>query len=202
MPSSAPPSTGGGGLSANGVQIATNNYQWVWSNTANPTTRPDGSALVAGDRILVAPGVQDSGGFTLSAAGLWLSDVVYEVDRNGAIAWDVNGIITNQTVSVGTTTPAGLSKLFFRDLFVYVSAITLDASNFWSVQFRVEGPAGSIPVGNPLVINTTGGHRTLRAAINAEISLPWIFAAQAQYLRTGNPAAISARSNITYQISR
>jgi hypothetical protein len=35
----------------NGFQISSMNYQWVHTLAANPTTRPDGSALIIGDQI-------------------------------------------------------------------------------------------------------------------------------------------------------
>jgi len=65
------------GLTPNGVQIAPNNFQWVWENTANPTTRLDGSALVAGDMITVPISTAKSGRWEWTGL-YWVSATPYQ----------------------------------------------------------------------------------------------------------------------------
>jgi hypothetical protein len=49
VPTSPPASAPAFGV--NGFQISATNFQWTHAPVANPTTRPDGSALITGDRI-------------------------------------------------------------------------------------------------------------------------------------------------------
>jgi hypothetical protein len=144
----------------NGVQIATNNFQWLWSNTANPTTRPDGRALVAGDRILVTAATIDAGLFEWNGT-LWLGESFYflptlSVNPEYNFVTAQSYPAPNSPVSPWPTKSTWVEAIFAT---WNISSGAVDASNFWTIQFSFNNVPSNVAagtVGNVLIQSNLG----------------------------------------------
>jgi hypothetical protein len=133
VPTSPPASAPAFGV--NGFQISATNFQWTHAPVANPTTRPDGSALITGDRI------QDSttGDMWRWNGTLWLSHDFQ------AQSW-INGFANGTGLNVPFDTPVG-RDVFIREV-VYScnpqGGSTTSGTNTLTTTIRVMGAANTL----------------------------------------------------------
>jgi hypothetical protein len=130
----------------NGFKISSTNYQWVHTPTANPTTRPDGSALLSGDQI------QDSttGDVWRWNGTLWLSQ---EFQSHSYL----NGFNANGTLNTIFDTPIGRDVFIEEAIYSFVPAGTIitTATNTITTTLRSLGAASTVLFTSPVPNGTT-----------------------------------------------
>jgi hypothetical protein len=137
----------------NGFQISSTNYQWVHTPTANPTTRPDGSALLSGDQI------QDS---TTGDVWRWNGTLWLSREFQGH-SW-FNSIANNTTVNTIFDAPIG-QGMFVKEVtysFVPGGTVNTTATVTLTTTLRTLGAASTVLFTSPIPIGTviTTGVRT------------------------------------------
>lgn len=146
-------SAAGSAFGVNGVQIGPTNFQWTHTLVANPTTRPDGSALINGDRIYDST----TGEEWWWNGTLWLSHLFQSQ------SW-VNNFTNTITVNTLVDTPIG-RDVFVKEVIYSFSPstnVTTTATNTITAAVRTLGPASTLLFNNPLPVGTvfTSGVRT------------------------------------------
>jgi hypothetical protein len=161
---SRPVSASASAFGVNGFQISSTNYQWVHTLTANPTTRPDGTALLSGDQI------QDSttGEMWRWNGTLWLSREFQ------AHSW-TNSFGNNSNFNTIVDIPIGRGALVKEVIYSYLPAGTVNttATVTLTTTLRTLGAASAILFTQPLPLatNFTNGVRTA-TKIAAGVTVP------------------------------
>lgn len=127
---------------ANGLPISTTpTYLWNWTSTANPTTRPDASALVSGDQILVPIGT--------TYPGLWQWNGTYWLEicqptRLTLRSFSLSGL-TNAPEFFGVPRLTVAGNIWIGQIRLYVTyGGTFDGSNRFDVQLYKHGSNSTI----------------------------------------------------------
>jgi hypothetical protein len=130
----------------NGLKLNATNYQWVHTLAANPTTRPNGAALITGDRIYDTT----TGEAWWWNGTLWLS---HEFQGHSFVTAAGN----NANLSTIFDTPIGRDVFVKEAIYGFTTSgtVTTTATVTITTAVRTLGAAATILFNNPLPTGTT-----------------------------------------------
>jgi hypothetical protein len=149
----------------NGFQISSTNYQWVHTPTADPTTRPDGSALISGDQI------QD---FTTGEMWRW-DGTLWLSPQFQAHSWS-NNFLNGGALSTIIDIPIGRDVFIKEIIYSYLpgGTTTTTAAATLVTALRTLGGAPILILNQPLpngIIFTNGVRTALKFSVGQTVAV-------------------------------